>query len=511
VVYRVTDPVSGGARRMTTREKKELKHRMKTEARTAIREEKRRLHEERIREAKRGRAERLKSKNAARRRQKMAAGERRPETKEEEEEEEEEDAKTNDGTTEDADEGDAKTTSGSAIHPRPSLVPGRGDVNAMIATPNDRTSAAATGSRDAAGDRDGGKGSSSMSSTAPIVVAPSIVVAGGRRCVPPAMLTPAATLVAADLGLLPPPSSSSPSPSRRRHRRDGTTTSTATLMDPALSAEWARRLGESMIPAETARAGEDMRPMAYRLVPEPWRRLCPDTLWTTEGGGGGGAAVGGGGGRCGAGPEGEEEEEGGAPGGDEDDAVGVATACSSALVRVRDLSSSSTYDEDAYAVVGHLHRNSRIHVACGAAFGCDFLLYDGRREERHSFAGLRVYGSRRRRGDDDGRRPDASDTSKEGAAAQFPTPSAYDLTGFVRTMNTARKIALVAMVVRGGGRGGSDRGDGGDDAMAQPNTRIAIVDLALEKVLTALAHVRKGSTMKRRTEEDAASGLARKR
>jgi len=78
-------------------------------------------------------------------------------------------------------------------------------------------------------------------------------------------------------------------------------------------------------------------------------------------------------------------------------------------------------------------------------------------------------------------------------------------------MNTARKIALVAMVVRGGGRGGSDGGDGGDDAMAQSNARIAIVDLALEKVLTAHAHVRKGSTTKRRTEEDAASGLARKR
>ena len=133
----------------------------------AFREEKRRLHEERIWEAKRGRAEHLKSKNAARRWQKMEAGERRLETKEEEEEEEE-DVKTNDGTTEDADEGDAKTTSGSAIHPR------RGDSNAMGATPSDRTSAAATGPRDAAGDRDGGEESSSMSSPA------SIVVAGGR-------------------------------------------------------------------------------------------------------------------------------------------------------------------------------------------------------------------------------------------------------------------------------------------------------------------------------------------
>ena len=41
--------------------------------------------------------------------------------------------------------------------------------------------------------------------------------------------------------------------------------------------------------------------------------------------------------------------------------------------------------------------------------------------------------------------------------------------------------------------------------------RIAIVDLALEKVLTAHAHIRKGNTAKRRTEEDAVSGLAKKR
>ena len=101
--------------------------------------------------------------------------------------------------------------------------------------------------------------------------------------------------------------------------------------------------------------------------------------------------------------------------------------------------------------------------------------------------------------------------SEEGDVVRFPTPSAYDMTGFVRTMNTARKIALVAMVVRRGGRRGSGGGDCDDDAMAQPNARIAIVDLALEKVLTAHAHVRKGSTTKRRTEEDAASGLARKR
>ena len=98
----------------------------------------------------------------------------------------------------------------------------------------------------------------------------------------------------------------------------------------------------------------------------------------------------------------------------------------------------------------------------------------------------------------------------EGDFAQFPMPLAYNLMGLVRTMNMVCKIALVMMVMRGGGQGGSDRGNGNDDAMAQPNARFVIVDLALEKVLTAHANVREGSVTKQRTEEDAASGLARK-
>ena len=51
-------------------------------------------------------------------------------------------------------------------------------------------------------------------------------------------------------------------------------------------------------------------------------------------------------------------------------------------------------------------------------------------------------------------------------------------------MNMMRKIALVTMVVRGREQEGIDEGNGNDDAIAQPNARIAIVDLALEKVLT---------------------------
>ncbi len=63
-------------------------------------------------------------------------------------------------------------------------------------------------------------------------------------------------------------------------------------------------------------------------------------------------------------------------------------------------------------------------------------------------------------------------------------------------MNTVHKITLVTMVMREGGRGGSDGGNGNDIAMVQPNACISIVDLALEKVLTTHANVRKGSTTK---------------
>jgi len=71
-----------------------------------------------------------------------------------------------------------------------------------------------------------------------------------------------------------------------------------------------------------------------------------------------------------------------------------------------------------------------------------------------------------------------------------------NLMGLVRTMNMMRKIALVTMVVRAREQGGIDGGNGNDDAMVQPNDHIAIADLALEKVLTAHANVRKGSTTK---------------
>ena len=329
----------------------------------------------------------------------------------------------------------------------------------------------------------------------------------------PAMLTPAATRVAQELGILLLPLDDDHNPASYRTTTSSATTTmmTTTIMDPILSARWANALQQSMIPIEMAREKEDIRPLAYRLVPETWRRLCPNTLWI---------------------PPAKTIAITSCNDGKSDSNMTSSlssSSSSSSHVRIRNSSSSSstttTYDDDTYAIVSHLHNHSNIHITCGASFGCDYLLYDGRRTERHSFAGLRVYhccgGVKKKNG------TTITNTNGNDGSDDFelPMPSAYDMTGFVRTMNTARKIALIAMVVTttieddNNNTGNKDDKEEEEDAITimtpRNNTttvrRIAIVDLALEKVLTAHAHIRKGNTAKRRTEEDAACGLAKKR
>jgi len=274
--------------------------------------------------------------------------------------------------------------------------------------------------------------------------------------------------------------------------------------------------------------------MAYRLVPEVWTRLCPDSLWTVEAEAvstttmmedadaataatANAVAFS----KSSTGPNGEE--------GNMPSPMATTTTTTTtcyvpnhdyAFAQLRSTTSTSSYDEDASLIVQHLHHYSNLHIACGAIFGCDFLLYDGPRDVRHSFAGLRIYcckSSRKRSRSE--RRCDNMDEEEEGGGSlndQLPVPSAYDMAGFVRTMNSARKIALLATVIRDEDVVGVD--DYVDNSpprttatTLKPTYRIAIVDLALEKVLTAPTHVRKGNTTKRRSEEDAANGLAKRK
>ena len=259
---------------------------------------------------------------------------------------------------------------------------------------------------------------------------------GKYRGKPPVMLTPAATRVAFDLGVI----------GSEHHQDEGMTT----IFDTDLSKRWVAQIQESMIPIERQREKEDIRPMPYKLVPEIWTRLRPEESIFT----------------------GEQKALAAT------DKNNPASQSDYSMTTVRN--ASPTYDESAYLVFRHLHQHFKLHIACGAIFGCDYLLYDGRREDKHSFAGLRIH----------------TVTNNNDDHVLLPLPSTYDMHGFVRAMNTARKLALVATVVR---------------SADNPNVaRIAIVDLALEAILTAPTHVRKGNTEKRRFVGDTSELTKRK-
>jgi hypothetical protein len=134
--------------------------------------------------------------------------------------------------------------------------------------------------------------------------------------------------------------------------------------------------------------------------------------------------------------------------------------------------------EEEAAIVQLLHRDTHLHISCGAKFGCDYLLYDGPRTERHAFAGLRILFAREQR---DG-------------GEHFPLPTAYDLAGYVRCLNTAGKLALIATAIR----------DADDSADNRPRLRVLLVDLALVKVASTTSR-RPRKTMEQRIKNLAKS------
>eukprot|EP00957_Ditylum_brightwellii_P134457 10251068-Ditylum_brightwellii.AAC.1 len=62
----------------------------------------------------------------------------------------------------------------------------------------------------------------------------------------------------------------------------------------------------------------------------------------------------------------------------------------------------------------------------------------------------------------------------------FSIPSPYDLAGYVRGLNTAGKLALLATVITKQDMKGGEK-----------QTIVAFVDLALEKILSAPTHLKK--------------------
>ena len=257
---------------------------------------------------------------------------------------------------------------------------------------------------------------------------------GERSGLPPAILSPAMAMQAK--GILP----GSLQRSEERYLK----------YDESLSMEWAKLLKESMSPAEKVRVGEDMRPMAYQLTPEPWERLRPNRsekrIETRI---------------CPVNFEALQSN---------DRTSLVQKKCKWAELTCRP---PSTFDMDVSVVFEYLHRETAFFVSCGAKFGSDFLIYDGPREERHAFAGMRVL------------------SAKDG----LPLPTAYSLAGYVRCLNKAGKLALLATTVKD------------NEVDGKSLYRVALVDVALEKILSAPTHKKRARTEVRR---DVTQNLAKR-
>ena len=247
--------------------------------------------------------------------------------------------------------------------------------------------------------------------------------------------------------------------------------------DECLTQNWAEALKVSMYPAEHVRQQEDMRQMAYQLAPEPWNRLRPasslsETKLETipryiE---------------CCQDDKKKEQPR-------EDEALRTEIQEAREWVSITIRPPELSFDSDVSIVFEFLHRQTPFYVSCGAKFGCDFLLYDGPRDERHAFAGLRICSSSSRQ-----KRNNTQGIESTSETPELPLPTAYTMAGYVRCLNTAGKLALIATVVR-------DRDD------TKSLYRICFVDLALEKILSAPTHQRRARTKVRR---DVSQNLAKK-
>lgn len=258
---------------------------------------------------------------------------------------------------------------------------------------------------------------------------------GERQGVPPVILSPPLAQVAFQTpGFLPGHDSSQGSLD-------------CYCMDDVWAQEWTVALKDSMAPALVVRGREDMRPMAYDIVPEVWSRLRPESLQAVQ----------------------QQQQQ-------QVDTNKTANPVVKAKAKMTDGNqqqlelghreswglvsirppSVSSFDSDLAAVTEVLYRNTALHISCGAKFGCDLLLYDGPRKDRHAFAGLRLVVS--------------GNTPASTAEMSFPVPSPYAVAGYVRCLNTAGKLALLALVRRERQPDGSKR------------FHVAIVDLKLQRV-----------------------------
>jgi hypothetical protein len=279
------------------------------------------------------------------------------------------------------------------------------------------------------------------------------------------------------------------------------------MFDYELAREWSIQLKQSMRFAEQSRQQEDMRPMPYELIPEAWTRLRPAELissldqdnlardtssrkdndlscdeknqmdkqgYTSE-----------------EQFNSDNNKEFGTlkDDDDEDRVISSSITSSWSVCRIRStfdaiwnghnnnntarfLCSTRAFDTNTNIIIELLYKGTNLHIACGAKFGCDYLLYDGPRNERHAFAGLRVLTIPNPKSISDDKEFSSEDRSSQ---QNFPNLSPYELAGYVRCLNTAGKLALLATVVST-----TISIEGGKNKMIH---RVAIIDLALEKMI----------------------------
>ena len=269
------------------------------------------------------------------------------------------------------------------------------------------------------------------------------------------------------------------------------------IINDNLATKWAETLHKGIKIEEIERNKEDLRPLAYKLMPEAWTRLRPTSKDSEK--------------------SAEKSTEVEIAKDENDDRTKESNP------QVMDMNSSplqegeevlsltcknirSTlsdnelrwYDKTHEIVYSCIHKQfPNFHISCGSKFGCDYLIYDGCRMERHAFAGLRILTS-----------PvqnlheiltnDIDDEDHDDKL--FPLPKPHNLTGYVRCLNTAGKLALLALVVKEGSTETTDETEQQDPSsnISCCKYHVAIVDLALEKVLTAQAHVRKKAKKNRK-------------
>ena len=262
IIFRVTDPNDGTTtgRRMTSHEKKQVKYQLKQAQQAVRKEERQRQHVQRIQEAKEQKAERKRLKRLAWQSKHQQQLNRQQQQQQEEQQ------------------------YLPQLHHKHQEPQQDDKEKGKMHTPLFKKAASKTSCSTMMELQGGNNPSQKQEEVDQLNIQNEVDAPNTRQSLPtarkfndlgpllptPAMLTPAATCLAREMGTLCMPPLTT---TRKQH---------GTIMDPVVSSQWAKLLlHDAFTPADISRSKEAIRPMAYRVVPEVWSRLCPDSLWTT--------------------------------------------------------------------------------------------------------------------------------------------------------------------------------------------------------------------------------------